>query len=112
MPGIVVVPADESATVFWPDFGADDAYVVQFEQADGTWKTVEDEVDPADLLTSRLLRPMVGPSRVRRLTLTTRRPSPICRKVDLQRAHRVGRFVGPGDLGHGGRPRSRWWSRQ
>ncbi len=49
VPGIKVVPGDESATIYWPDFGAEENYVVQFEQADGTWKTVEKDVDPANL---------------------------------------------------------------
>ncbi len=49
VPGIKVVPGDQSATIYWPDFGAEDVYVVQFEQSDGTWKTVEKDVEPADL---------------------------------------------------------------
>ena len=43
------IPGDSSATIYWPDFGTEDVYVVQFEQADGTWKTVETDVDPATL---------------------------------------------------------------
>ena len=48
VPGIKVVPGDDSATIYWPDFGAEENYVVQFEQADGTWRTVEKDIVPAD----------------------------------------------------------------
>ncbi len=51
VPGIKVVPGESSATIYWPDFGAEDVYVVQFEKADGTWRTVEKDVEPADLST-------------------------------------------------------------
>ena len=47
------MPGDESATIYWPDFGAEENYVVQFEQADGTWRTVEKDVEPADLSSRR-----------------------------------------------------------
>ena len=36
----------------WPDFGAEDVYVVQLENADGTWRTVEKKVEPARLTLS------------------------------------------------------------
>ena len=49
VPGIKVIPGDQSATIYWPDFGAEKNYVIQFEQADGTWKTVEKDVVAADL---------------------------------------------------------------
>ncbi len=48
VPGIKVVPGDASATIYWPDFGAEKNYVVQFEKADGSWKALDAEVAPSD----------------------------------------------------------------
>ena len=46
----VVVGAD-SATVYFPEFGAEDSYAIQMLNADGTWKTLKTGVEDADART-------------------------------------------------------------
>ena len=58
VPGIKVVRGDQTATILWPDFGAEENYVIQLEQVDGTWKSVEKDVEPAD---TSLIEGPVGP---------------------------------------------------
>ena len=48
MPGIQVIPGDGSATIYWPDFGTEDAYVVQIQKANGTWRTVSTDVEAVE----------------------------------------------------------------
>ena len=41
----------DSATVYFPEFGAEDSYAIQMLNADGTWKTLKTEVEDADART-------------------------------------------------------------